>query len=123
MEKTLYDPIQIPPLSKSFSVLAKLIFHFLGHVFWFSAMLLLIIMAVHGAFPLTDDLLQGALEFRSVVPPFDAVDVSPVVHEAVLGLMRLMAVSIATAIAAVLVGGALLMVLSLLVPGCRCKCP
>lgn len=114
MDRTFYDPIQIPPLSQSFSVLAKLIFHYLGHVFWFSGILLLIIMAVHGVVPLTDNLLDGSLAFRSLMPPFVPVEVPMIVHDATLGLMRLMAVSMAGAFVALFAAGIILLLLSVI---------
>lgn len=114
MDKSFFAPIRIPPLSTALSIPVKLIFHFLGHVFWFSGIFVLIILGYHGAFPVIDNMMVDVISFQTILPPFAPVEVSAVTAEAVLGLLRLMVLSFGLAIVVLAAGAVTLLALSIL---------
>ena len=113
MEKSFFDPIKIPPLPTVLSVFAKLIFHFLGHVFWFSGILMLAIMGYHGGYPVIESVFDGVISFRAILPPALPIEVPAMVQEVATGLIRLMVVAFGLAMAALFAGGILVLALSI----------
>ncbi|MEM7056569.1 MAG: hypothetical protein AAF557_03205 [Pseudomonadota bacterium] len=75
--------------------------------------MMLAIMGYHGGYPVIESLTGGEISFRALLPPFEPMEVSAFTAGAALGLLRLMALSFSLAIGAFFAGGAVLLVLSI----------